>query len=275
MKYISQCSGERSKVKNWQNVEKRENLKFFRIPSVFNFWPLPLWCQPSLAWSMSIIYIVCKLVANLFEEEKTKLPWNHIKWSLRSLGGVFLNFDCGRCHRPSSRFHKHGSTFSHFYLGCWKNNRRRSRNLSGRCSQPCRCSWWFHNVLGSGASPGHPCPSCERRRQCWTLCSNTCRGSPGPAWSLRAESVFPHTSVLAGQSLHPGVCLEISVHPFNSAVDISQSWSGLSRCWSGLQRREDHEEEEGEAKVVHNVRLESWHRSKLDDVSTDRLFIHE
>ena len=42
--------------------------------------------------------------------------------------------------------------------------------------------------------------------------------------------VVPHTSVLAGQSLHPGVCLEISVHPFNSAVDISQSGSGLSRC---------------------------------------------
>ena len=32
---------------------------------------------------------------------------------------------------------------------------------------------------------------------------------------------------------------------------------------------------EGEAKVVHDAQLESWHRSKLDDVSTDRLFIHE
>ena len=151
---------------------------------------------------------------NLFEEEKTKLPWNHIKWSLRSLGGVFLNFDCGRCHRPSSRFHKHGSTFSHFYLGCWKNNRRRSRNLSGRCSQPCRCSWWFHNVLGSGATPGHPCPSCERRRQCWTLCSNTCRGSPGPAWSLRAESGPTHIRagwpVSPSRSLSGDLCSSLS-----------------------------------------------------------------
>ena len=95
-------------------------------------------------------------------------------------------------------------------------------------------------------------------------CSNThastCRNT-------RARLLF--------KNMHPGVCLEISVHPFNSAVDISQSWSGLSRCWSGLQRREDHEEEEGEAKVVHDAQLESWHRSKLDDVSTDRLFIHE